>query len=203
MCSAQARPGGGTPPDPGTAIAPTAGSITREIERIERRLLFLATASWIWIGRQGGPWQGWPYLGNYLTRGGGLPQVVLGAVGPPWAWNALTFLVPVLGATLLALGLDAVKLPRDGLRAFAPTLVFAIAVAQFLPSFAQIEFYDRYLLVLLPGTVVLCASWAGTRRLGRSALVVLFLFVVTSIEYTRAYIDRSQAAAWNPSAPAA
>jgi len=157
-------------------------------------LALLAFASWISIGRQPGPWQGWPYLGNYLTRGGGLPQFAVGAVGPVWAWNALTLVVPILGAWLLALGLDALERPR-GLKAFAPTLVFCIAVAQFLPSFAQVEFYDRYLLVLLPGTVVLAASWMPALRRGRlAALLVLALFVTASVEYARAYVDRSKAA---------
>jgi len=158
-------------------------------------LALLALAAWISIGRQPGPWQGWPYRGNYLTRGGGLPQFVVGEVGPAWAWNALTLVVPILGAWLLALGLDALVRPRGGLRAFAPTLVFCIAVAQFLPSFAQVEFYDRYLLVLLPGSVVLAASWMPAPRRGwPAALLVLALFVAASVEYARAYVDRSKAA---------
>jgi len=73
--------------------------------------------------------------------------------------------------------------------------VFCIAVAQFLPSFAQVEFYDRYLLVLLPGSVVLAASWMPAPRRGwPAALLVLALFVAASVEYARAYVDRSKAA---------
>lgn len=158
-------------------------------------LALLALASWISIRRQPGPWHGWPYLGNYLTRGGSLPQFVVGTFGPAWAWSALTLVVPVLGAWLLTLFLDGLERPRRDLRAFAPTLVFCIGVAQFLPSFAQIEFYDRYLLVLIPGSVVLAATWMPESRRGRRVvLLALALFVVAGVEYTRAYVDRSKAA---------
>jgi len=158
-------------------------------------LPLLVLASWIWIGRQTGPWPGWPYLGNYLTRGGALPQVGVVAVGPAWAWNALTFLVPILGAGLLTLGVEGIRRPRRDLKAFAPTLVFFIGVAQFLPSFAQIEFYDRYLLVLLPGCIALAASWMqSSRRHAPAVLLTLTLFAAAGVEYARAYVDRSKAA---------
>ena len=64
-----------------------------------------------------------------------LPHAGVGPVGPGWGWSALTFVVPALGAWLVALGFETSERPRAGLKAFAPTLVFCIGVVQFLPSF--------------------------------------------------------------------
>jgi hypothetical protein len=72
--------------------------------------------------------------------------------------------------------------------------VLAIGVAQFLPALAQAEFYDRYLLVLLPATVVMAASWAPIRRTGWLAgVLALVLLAGASLEYTRMYVDRAKA----------
>lgn len=157
-------------------------------------VVVFAGVAWTRLADQPEGLQGWPYQGNYLTRLGPLPQYPVELLAPPWVWTALTLLTPVLGAWVVGSLATLAATSHPGPASSARTLVLATAAAQFLPGLLQAEFYDRYLLTLLPGVVVLVAPRTVPRRpaaiLGGLSLALL---AVVSTEYLRVYVDRSGA----------
>jgi len=158
-------------------------------------LLLLGVLAWgsLWL-TEGQPHRarGWPYQGNYLKRTGPLGTAGEGSVSLPRpVWLIPTVAAPLLGALLLAFLLGGARRKRAP-RAMG---VAALGFAQFLPGLAAESFYDRYLLEIVPAASI---ALLATFRIRRTGLVASWILLAPlgalSLEWTRAYVDRSRAA---------
>lgn len=137
---------------------------------------------------------GWPYVGNYLTRGGSLPIWGAASYLPSHAWQCFTWVAPLLTAWFLTTLARAVGEARRDSAGTNAALVLAFGLAQFLPSLLLASVYDRYFLVALPAAIVVGCRWGAVGRKGIAAgILALLILAAGAAEWTRAYVDRSRA----------
>jgi hypothetical protein len=141
-----------------------------------------------------GPPRGWPYVGNYLTRGGSLPQLTATMYLPSHAWQCFTLVAPLLAAWFLTTFMRAIGEARRDAAGRNTALVIAFGLAQFLPSLLLATVYDRYFLVALPAAVVVGCRWGAVGQKGIAAgFLALLILAAGAAEWTRAYVERSRA----------
>lgn len=159
----------------------------------------------LWLESSG---DGWPFIGNYLTREGifpgdyrvfiGDPQTQMGVFSDdyrtfvaPYAWFNILALLSVFFAIKLTF-----QISKTAKQFFYKTnsalcaLVF-FGLIQFLPMLLLEVIYDRYILVLLPATIIYLMKCIKDSKFKLCLALSIFLFVQT-IEYTRVYIDRAK-----------
>lgn len=134
-----------------------------------------------------GEW--FPYLTDILTRAGLRPYLAFVAwdagalradIFPPWLLGIWTIFAAILGLALAFAGLQRInrRWPRDE----APELQFVLLLTFLIAGSSLVfaTFYERYLLPLLPGAIIILLAVAQQRgfsvRAGALALVPLALF---------------------------
>lgn len=146
-----------------------------------------------------------PLGGNVLYDLGLGPATLAGAfdaVGraPAWCWWGVTALA--LASAFTALGLIGLALARHSAELRRrPELLMLLALPpiHLLPQIASQNFFDRYLIALLPGLVALLLALPGRRGRGRSRPAVALgwglclAFAVFGTLGTRDYLEHHRA----------